>query len=244
MAAKDFLHDLLGNPADLNSLRDALASLPVAGTPVRVVMSDDARRAHGEDYVRRHAAFMAGSARVKADLEKAEAVLREAEKKLGALADEQAAETSSWVSWRDSQEQIAWDQRPELVDALIARTVEERLSLGRRIERHDIPPPDPFKGATTLAYNGPGAVGEIVDPYAASPLPFFRTVSNVASVTARVRALWGLGEDLESWTRRGSYSTEQELQRLFDAAYRALPGIEPIASLLKRDTHGRTLKSA
>jgi hypothetical protein len=244
MAIEDLLQDLLGNPADLKSLRDALASLPPAGRPERVVMSEEARRAHGEDYMRRHAAFTGGAARIKADLLRAEAALREAEKRLQALADEEGAARSSWVSWRDSQEQIAWEQRPPLVDELIARTVEERLSLGHRIERHDIPPPDPLKGATPVAYNGPGAVGEIVDPYATSPIRFIRTVSNAESITARVKALWGLAEDIESWTRRGTYSTVADLQRLFDAAYKALPAIEPIAAVLKRDIHGRTLKSA
>jgi hypothetical protein len=31
---------------------------------------------------------------------------------------------------------------------------------------------------------------------------------------------------------------------MFDAAYKSLPEIESVAAVLKRDIHGRTLKSA
>jgi hypothetical protein len=105
-----------------------------------------------------------------------------------------------------------------------------------RAGRIDIPAAA-LKGWIPWNYSGPAAIGELVDPKSRlEDLP--QTVSNTASVDARRLALRELAETVEAWTCRSAYATTEELQALFDTAYRALPTVESLSELLKLHPRG------
>jgi hypothetical protein len=103
--------------------------------------------------------------------------------------------------------------------------------------QHFTVPAAPFSATAALLYRGPGAVGELVDPASRlddMPCGF----TNTPSVQARQAALRSLAESVEAWVCRGLFATDEQLQAMYDKAYRALPKVEPLRAVLMRHPRG------
>jgi hypothetical protein len=231
MGIRDLLQGLLGKPAELAELRDALAALPAPG---RTEMPEVERRAVGVEYRRRHAEFVSTDARLKVETEEASRAVELAQANVSRLAEETSVSACSWTAWRDATGRRAWEMRPALVDQLIALVREEASHL--RADGIGLPAAA-LKGWSPWNYSGPAAVGELLDPRSRlEDLP--HGVTNAESVDARRAALRALAETIETWTCCGAYATKDDLQGLFDKAYRSLPKVESLREVLKRDPRG------
>lgn len=205
-------------------LRSLLSGTPAAPAP-------------SGEYARRHASFLAETARLKAEIAQAEREAAAAQARVAALASEAGTIASDWTTWRDAYEAQAWASRGPHVDALIKSVKAEAAAL--QVDRIELWTDQSLKGAEhVLAYN-PRATGALINEGTADLSPMARVISNSTSVVARRKALMDLVVTIEDWVRRGA--DEQDLRAKFAAAHRALPEVASLRSVLKTDVRGKHL---
>jgi hypothetical protein len=109
-----------------------------------------------------------------------------------------------------------WEQRPAMVDELVARCQRELLSLTPQL--YEVP---------LRAFSGFELSSDYLHPGR-------RTVDNERSTQARQKGLRELAEAVQAWTLKGEFGTESELLERFDAAYRAIPPRDSIRVVLQK----------
>lgn len=149
-------------------------------------------------------------------------------KKLQRLREALTDNDRAYCAWRDPVMARLWAERPELADELVARTDTEARSL--RNDHYVLPP--------RVEIVGPRGKGELVSAGESGVGNMARMITNSETVEARRKALFALADSVRQWTTCGKFGTTAELQRLFDDAYAALPKVEALHDVLRRDVRG------
>jgi hypothetical protein len=229
-AAKGILAELIGKPEELAELRDALKALPPPPPPGRPVMSADERRALGAELAQRYdLVVVQGGEQARRETAEAQARLSQAQADLARIAEVHSEKCSQYVAWRDVVLARLWAERPDKVDKLLERAEGEARALCADV--HVLPP------YVQIVSDARGA-GEIISN-GLNEADMARPVTNSASIESRRKGLFALAHEVREWTCKGMFASGNELQEMFDHAYRALPSVEPLADVMRRDIRGR-----
>lgn len=211
-------------PAELRELRDALASLP---PPEREVIEPDERRRVGAEIEARRQSYAAAHGSWRAAVQAAEERRDKAIEECNQLYGNEPW-SHDYAVFRDSEGARLWAGRPPLVDELIARCRSEATAKPTLLAVPGCNPNIAYRAGR--AYAIVRGHEEPDESDFTGPLP----VGNHDSVYARAVALRELAEQLERWTRYGTYATEADLTRQFNEAYAKLPVAEDVLDVVRR----------